>query len=157
METGWTCIIEAPETILSTCYAICGDGYILGAETCDDKNEDDDDGCSYTDDCIVEAGWICTGTDNSVCATVCGDGLIRGDEECDDGIVPATPAAALTDLTGVEPVDGDGCSTICAVEPYWECPTDLADPASAGPGLCSPICGDGFLVLASIETCDDGA
>jgi cysteine-rich repeat protein len=49
----------------------CGDGWVDGAETCDDRNGAAADGC---DACRVEAGWVCAGepsrcTDIDECAT----------------------------------------------------------------------------------------
>lgn len=42
----------------------CGDGQIEGAESCDDDNKEDGDGCTST--CVVELGFLCTG-EPSVC------------------------------------------------------------------------------------------
>lgn len=62
--------------------AVCGDGTIVGSETCDDLNLTAGDGCSAL--CAVEAGYTCSGAP-SVCATTCGDGVKAGAEECDNG------------------------------------------------------------------------
>ena len=69
--------------------------------------------------CTIETGWECTAAANdiSVCTPICNDSLIKGTETCDDGGV----------------VDGDGCSSTCAIEQYWEC--DGAEPST-----CNPIC-----------------
>jgi cysteine-rich repeat protein len=45
---------------------VCGDGTLQGAESCDDGNTDNNDGCSST--CAVESGWNCIG-EPSVCTT----------------------------------------------------------------------------------------
>ncbi|MCH9682971.1 MAG: DUF4215 domain-containing protein [Deltaproteobacteria bacterium] len=106
--------------------AVCGDGMLSGAESCDDGNTDDGDGCSST--CSEEAGFACEG-EPSVCASVCGDGVAAPDEACDDGNV----------------IGGDGCDR-CTVERGYECTGDA-------PSVCAGVCGDGMLVVG--ETCDD--
>ncbi len=53
-----------------------------------------------------------------------------GPEACDDG----------------NPTDGDGCSSTCAIEAGYTCPT----PGSP----CQPVCGDGITV--STDVCDPG-
>lgn len=80
---GWTCS-GGSFTTITTCSPICGDGLILGSETCDDNDGTpaNSDGCDTS--CQVESGWTCTGTSNSVCSEICGDGIIVGIEECDD-------------------------------------------------------------------------
>ena len=67
------------------------------AETCDDQNILNNDGCSSS--CVIENGYTCHGTP-SVCRGVCGDGLKAFHEECDDGNL----------------VKEDGCSHLCQVE-----------------------------------------
>ena len=104
----------------------CGDGIVLGSETCDDNNTIDADGCSST--CAIEVGWHCTGTP-SVCLTECGDGAIAGSETCDDN----------------NTIDADGCSSTCAIEVGWHC--------IGTPSVCLTECGDG--VIVGSETCDD--
>jgi cysteine-rich repeat protein len=77
--------------------AVCGDGAVAGAETCDDGNAVAGDGCGAT--CTVETGWTCSGAP-STCSTACGDGVKAGSEQCDDGNV----------------VSNDGCSAACVAE-----------------------------------------
>ena len=61
--TGWNC--TGGSNISATiCLPICGDGLIIGNETCDDKNTISGDGCSST--CIVESGYKCKYTP-SIC------------------------------------------------------------------------------------------
>jgi fibro-slime domain-containing protein len=63
----------------------------------------------------------------------CGDGkLNQMSEACDDG----------------NSLPGDGCSGICKVEPYFECPTP------GQPCVSTIKCGDG--VIGPGEACDDG-
>jgi cysteine-rich repeat protein len=68
--------------------ARCGDGVVDSAETCDDGNHDDCDGCSAA--CAVEAGLGCG---DGVAFPSCG-------ETCDDA----------------NAIDGDGCSATCTIE-----------------------------------------
>jgi cysteine-rich repeat protein len=63
----------------------------------------------------------------------CGDGEINQESElCDDG----------------NSLPGDGCSGVCTVEPYWECPTP------GRPCRITIACGDGTRDPG--EVCDDG-
>src|SRR6185436_4387277 len=120
-ETGWTCLGV-------TCSASCGDTLLRGLETCDDGNEDSNDGCSST--CEPEHGYECSG-EPSVCEATCGDGLVGAPAEgCDDGSLD----------------DGDGCSSSCAVEVGWSCADEPSD--------CETGCGDD--IVAGPEGCDDG-
>eukprot|EP01127_Copromyxa_protea_P024751 TRINITY_DN9910_c0_g1_i1.p2 TRINITY_DN9910_c0_g1~~TRINITY_DN9910_c0_g1_i1.p2 ORF type:complete len:1054 (-),score=146.54 TRINITY_DN9910_c0_g1_i1:3491-6652(-) len=113
------------------CEPICGDGWVVGVETCDDKNTDNNDGCS--DLCKVEVGWNCThdGT-RSVCEPICGDGLLHGIEGCDDG----------------NTISGDGCDSDCKIERLWMC-LKPGSPCIKG----DAVCGDKH--IDSPETCDD--
>jgi cysteine-rich repeat protein len=57
--------------------------------------------------------------------STCGNGVVEGQEECDDG-----------DLQ-----DGDGCSSVCKVEPGWSCtghPSRCARGGSGGGGGHAP-------------------
>jgi cysteine-rich repeat protein len=80
---------------------ICGDGYInsametvegvlIPAEACDPGT----------------IGENVPGCDRDCTLVVCGDGItnLEDGEECDDGVIP--------------PLDGDGCSAACLLEPY---------------------------------------
>lgn len=159
-----------------TASARCGDGVVAanGAETCDDGNTRDGDGCS--EGCALELGWACSGNQPSLCLAVCGDGLRRGAEACDEGrggvasgctadcrvrrgwtcdegspsvCLPVCGDGALIANEQCDDgngVSGDGCDLACRVEPGFACES----PASA----CAPICGDGRMV--GTETCDDG-
>jgi len=84
---------DAPHVV-----AVCGDGKVEGAETCDDGNAMPFDGCSA--DCQLEPD--CSGS--SGCTSKCGDGIVLG-EACDDG----------------NTVSGDGCSSSCKIETGWTC------------------------------------
>ena len=71
----------------------------------------------------------------SVCSYVpyCGDGKINQNiENCDDG----------------NNVNGDGCSNLCKVEPFYLC--------SAQPSVCKWSCGDSIYQPETGEKCDNG-
>lgn len=110
--------------------ASCGDGLVLMAEKCDDKNLTNGDGCASN--CTIEGGFVCNSAQPSLCWSVCGDGVIASNERCDDGNKTA----------------GDGCSGACKIELGYVCKNT--------PSFCepTPYCGDG--VKASTEQCDDG-
>ena len=115
---------EPPSTGLCTdlCMVrepVCGDGHRTPPEQCEDGNTLDGDGC--TSRCMLE---LCgdgvvnnggsedcepprTASCNDVCEIripLCGDGFVTPPEECDDG----------------NQAEGDGCSSICKLEPLTE-------------------------------------
>ena len=116
--------------------SVCGDGVIEGAETCDDNNTMDGDGCSSNcideicGDSILENNGVAPDEEcddgNTLdgdgcqgdCTCLCGDGVVCGDEQCDDG----------------NTIDDDDCNNMC----------------EGGMG----ICGDGMVDEG--EECDDG-
>lgn len=117
----------------------CGDGRVSinAGEKCDDGNLENGDGCSAA--CEIEDGFLC-GRPGNPCVTneYCGDGVIQNTEECDDGDL-------VRDDTEIW---GDGCSGICTLDPYFECPEPGVD--------CLPTisCGNGEREPG--EACDDG-
>jgi cysteine-rich repeat protein len=73
--------------------------------------------------CVI--GGVSGTCSSGVCATLCGNGAINGSETCDDG----------------NTVNGDGCSSACAVEAYHECNNFVQ------PSVCSKQetnCNDGI-------------
>ena len=115
---------------------VCGDGKVIGLESCDDWS-DDDLGCNS--DCSgPHPAFTCTGGDvnsPSVCKPICGDGLVYFPEVCDDGIQPANLK---------------GCDYSCSSNKTgWSC---TAGSNTVG-SFCTPICGDGLLL--GNEECDD--
>lgn len=155
VEAGWTC----PQ---GQCSKVsCGDGIRHDSwdgtvrESCDDGNAISGDGCSA--ECQIEERSICDGPKDGKhnCHVVkCGDGYVDSvgvdSEDCDDS----------------NALNGDGCSTICKIEPGWECEEGVARwgaigqsgvPVSSRTGaVCKrkEICGDGFRIKN--EQCDDG-
>ncbi|MCP3869349.1 MAG: SUMF1/EgtB/PvdO family nonheme iron enzyme, partial [Gammaproteobacteria bacterium] len=155
------CIISS---FCSSGYHDGGDGVCVLENTCSNGYHDGGDGvcvedvpCTASDTCSDHgtcidttgmpvcycdegyAGAICDTCDtgyydggNGECVPVkCGDGLAVDDEECDDSNMD----------------DGDGCSSLCRLEPGFACET--------GGGSCHPtVCGDG--VEEGSEQCDDG-
>lgn len=164
VEFGYAC--DQPG---EACHPVCGDGWIIGEEQCDDKNTSDDDGCV---DCRRERGYNCSGSP-SHCQTTCGDGIIAGDEQCDDhnqndddGCTDCAPdhgygctgepSSCQTScgdglVGGREQCDddnqdpGDGCSDSCRRERGYYCQQE--------PSNCETHCGDG--IRAGDEACDD--
>lgn len=139
-EPGWYCPLWGGTCMRSDCGngVVEGDPYYRVGETCDDMNDDPNDGC---DQCVAAPDAICW---SGPCHYVaCGDGIIDNDgviafEACDDG-----------NATG-----NDGCSGTCQLEPGYDC-------ISVPPGQpCVEVqCGDGILSYDQFgyyEACDDG-
>lgn len=80
----------------------CGNELVDPAETCDDGNLINGDGCDNL--CQIEIGYECTG-EPSICSPICGDGIIISPETCDD----------------VNTFFGDGCDSSCHIETSWQC------------------------------------
>ncbi|MFZ9888838.1 MAG: DUF4215 domain-containing protein, partial [Myxococcota bacterium] len=140
---GYACSGAGP----NSCAPVCGDGKVVGTETCDDGGNTNDDGCDSA--CNVEPGYACSGTPNTcgpavgyICSgsTTTGadcdpipnyaDALLRGEEKCANGKNDAYY----------------GCYN-GEVQPGWVC-------QGTGPASCQPIHGDG--IILGDETCDDG-
>ncbi|CAD8118577.1 unnamed protein product [Paramecium sonneborni] len=100
-----------------SCTEICGDGFIVGLEECDDMNNIQNDGCYLCKfqchqqclDCIFgfcnqcAFGWE---QYNNQCQSICGNGLlVEQFEQCDDG----------------NNQDDDGCNSKCQIEKNWIC------------------------------------
>lgn len=146
----WTIVVtagcseRAPDDDVSE---LCGDGAILGAETCDDGNLASGDGCNHA--CVAEMGWSCT-EQALPCAEICGDGIVVGDELCDDG----------------NQSPGDGCSATCLLEFCGNGELDEPEACDdgnnvAGDGcsadcLSAETCGNSVVDLSIGEQCDDG-
>jgi large repetitive protein len=123
-----------------TCTELCGDGFNMGIDECDDKNTVSGDGCDSN--CTVELGWTC-GTGSfarpDLCFEICGDGrslksYSKMGNMCDDG----------------NNYNGDGCDADCVLEYGYEC---LGGDAYT-PDTCSEVCGDGYNI--GLNPCDDG-
>ncbi|MEM6559773.1 MAG: DUF4215 domain-containing protein, partial [Myxococcota bacterium] len=124
--------LEVPPIPISACVEICGDGLVVGRETCDDGNSMANDGCSAS--CEVEVGFSCDAAEPSVCGATCGDGIVTALEACDDGNTAA----------------GDGCDDT----PAGDCQVEVGFSCTGSPSVCTQTCGDGE--VSSGEQCDDG-
>jgi cysteine-rich repeat protein len=130
----------------------CGNGIVVGGESCDDGNTVSGDGCGRL--CQVEANWQCFTFGTCQKSSLCGDGEVTSDETCDDGNTDS----------------GDGCSGDCrSIEAGWYCPApgracrldrrsalpiDPGTGCDADGGSCE-LCGNGIVDLG--EECDDGS
>ncbi|GMH89267.1 hypothetical protein TrST_g7783 [Triparma strigata] len=143
---GAQCPSEGNERLVTcTCDAVCGDGFLMEGEECDDGNTDSKDGCSTT--CEIEPGWLCTKEDFD--ASECVNGKceceVFGQGSCQQGTcLPVKgqvgdSAACTSDAhcraavcgdgiqTGIEQCDdgntssGDGCSSTCTIEAFHAC------------------------------------
>lgn len=141
--TGWNCTGGGPFSP-SNCQPICGDGYRVTGEGCDDGTKLDGTGCKA--DCSGPMlGYYCTGggpLSIDVCTEKCADGYPTHTEACDDGF-----NTTWQNMNG-----GDGCNETCTVEVGWTC-TNWTTGAYPNPSVCTPICGDGYIV--GNEKCDD--
>jgi cysteine-rich repeat protein len=110
------------------CVAICGDGVVVGSESCDDGNTLAGDGCR-TD---------CAGLE------VCGDGLVDEalDETCDDGNLE----------------NDDGCDDRCFLEPFegpcGDGVINIGEACDDGNDEADDGCDDCIVTLTDDWTCD---
>jgi len=84
----WICS-GGTSTSPDTCRPNCGDGILVGNETCDDGSND---GFGSNSDCTdVLPGFYCdpssSGPNANITYTICGDGLVAGFETCDIDIL----------------------------------------------------------------------
>ena len=160
------CVSCTPFCTLGAAASYCGDGvHDLDNESCDDGNENNNDGCLNTceraacGDGIIQVGIeSCDDgnqNNNDACLSNCqfarcGDGFIYGEEEeCDDGNLD----------------DGDSCLTSCQQATCGDgvvhigvegCDDRNDSDADECLNNCQPArCGDGK-VFAEVEECDDG-
>ncbi|MFH0982290.1 MAG: PKD domain-containing protein [Planctomycetota bacterium] len=139
----------------------CGNGFLEGAEECDDGGE------SVSCDINCTAAWCGDGTVNATsgeacdaggesptCDTdctfaSCGDGTLNATagEECDAGGESAT-----CDIDCTAAVCGDGTLNVTAGE---EC-DDGGESATCDANCTFAVCGDGTLNVTAGEECDDG-
>lgn len=139
----WICS-GGSSTSPDTCVPNCGDGILVGNETCDDGSND---GFGSNSDCTdVLPGFYCdpssSGPNANITYTICGDGLVAGYETCDIDI--------LTDPSNINSTCLNQTSCIGPAT-GWTC----AGGTPTSPSTCTPICGDGL--LRGYETCDDGS
>jgi len=87
-------------------------------------------GSSNLNECECEPGWYGGPVMNKACSSLCSDGIRVQGEECDDG----------------NQLGNDGCSSICEIEPGWNC--KRASPLDAD--RCSTTCGKTWLQCVSV-------
>jgi len=81
-------------------------GVPIGAPVCSNNTECNDGNPCTTDTCTMGAcSYMPSGAPG--CGPTCGDGLLGAGEVCDDG----------------NSMSGDGCSSMCQIEPGYECMT----------------------------------
>ena len=110
------------------------------AETCDDGNNEDGDGCDA--DCVTEPGYVCTGNP-SLCIPSCGNGSVDEDEGCDDGNL----------------FEGDGCTPTCEIEQGFTCEgspsiccLDKDEDGECDPDQVYHVGGDGACYCRGVPT-----
>lgn len=138
----------APESrqtveLASVTFAAIGDRLLDDVEQCDDGNSTSGDGCSS--DGTIEAGYLCqvAGRPCSL-ASLCGNNVVNSGEACDDGNNTdngngcsetcgfslcgngvlnhrAWPNFDQETCDDGNRLDGDGCSSLCTVEPGFGC------------------------------------
>ncbi|CAD8121703.1 unnamed protein product [Paramecium sonneborni] len=140
------------------CQPLCGDGYIIDYEQCDDGNDIREDGCfeCYFEcqkecaKCIegecMECGILGWDLEQGRCIPHCGDKLVVGDEECDDGNLIAFDGCYYCKYHCQ-----DQC-TDCKKGICYECKIEGWNILNH---ICYPVCGDGY-VVQGYEQCDDG-
>jgi fibro-slime domain-containing protein len=124
LEPGWVC----PQAGKPCHRTVCGDGVVEGTEICDRgalngvfTGDPNNPGCSFT--CTPEPKCRDASGTTHACGSVCGDGMMLGAEACDDGNTSS----------------GDGCSSLCKVEPGFTCTTTTVDdtrPCTTSTGNC---------------------
>ena len=159
VEFGWSCTLGcvAVDGVLlegtvdpcagfnaaSQCVPTRRDGYMVGDESCDDGDGNDQNGCTALS--TISVGYSCTASDVSVdgydvqvssCTPVLNDGFKTLSEQCDDG----------------NTASGDGCAN-GLLEDGWIC-NGGTNPNGSSPSQCNEILNDGLVVGA--EQCDDG-
>ena len=107
-ESGWTFTDVVNSTgIFTTATPLCGDSRVVGNEICDDGAANDIFSVGCQADCqSFFPNYFCSGGDSntpSTCTGFCGDGFLASNETCEDG----------------NTANGDGCSSLCMVEPGW--------------------------------------
>ncbi len=125
---------------------VCGDGLVTHAETCDDGNTGDNDGCSSQ--CAVEVGWTCAGVPSS-CTNVdeCADHPCQNGGTCTDGIASFSCACAAN-------YQGAQCET-CPTN-YRDCNGQTADGCEAFVPSDKNHCGGCGLVCGGAQICSQG-
>jgi fibro-slime domain-containing protein len=159
---------------VSTCAPICGDGIVVGSETCDDGvnngaygtcNHDctrapfcgDDQIQSPPETCDDGTNLATYGGTSKVCgpsckfAPYCGDGTTSNGEQCDDGTQNGAGYGFCTAACKLGPRCGDGLKN-----GPEQCDDGINNGASSDPcnADCTLKCGNG--IVDQGEQCDNG-
>ncbi len=144
--SGWVCLKRGMDSRYR-CYSsgtvYCGNGNIDPGEQCDPGDPEKNIPAVIPEVRLPTSGAfpICTPF-CKITISRCGNGLVESNhmdgtallgEECDDG----------------NRIDGDGCSSVCTVEPGY---CDASEIASFGYERCQGWCGDG--IRNGPEVCD---
>ena len=128
-------------TTKDTCTEVCGDGKRFNSLSTfwDDGNNINGDGWNSV--WGVEVGYAWSGgstTSKDTCSEIWGDGIRINSLSTywDDGNI----------------VNGDGCSSGCAIESGWLC----SGGSTTTKDTCTEICGDGKRFNSIVTYCDDG-
>ncbi len=138
VEAGWACGAAG-----AACTEVCGDLLRVGTEECDDGGPS----ASCNADCTVSS---------------CGDGVVNAaaGEVCDEGGAVASGGCAgdcAQIFAGWYCTAGQACVTQCGdnITSGTEVCDSGGESASCDGDCTTPVCGDGRVNSAALETCDD--
>ncbi|MBL8919942.1 MAG: hypothetical protein JNJ54_13835 [Myxococcaceae bacterium] len=115
----------------------CADGYLRGAEACDDGNGQNGDGCSSV--CALEPGFSCTGTTPTRCTQVTAPTI---QTPAQNATVGPNPSLSGTGLAGaLVTVTRVGGASVCT-----------ATPNASGNWSCSTVLGNGTYTVTATQT-----
>lgn len=106
---------------------LCADGYLRGAEACDDGNGQNGDGCSSV--CALEPGFSCTGTTPTRCIQVTPPVIQTPAQSATVGPNPSISGTGLANaLVTVTRMGGASvCTATVSASGTWSCTTILGN------------------------------
>jgi cysteine-rich repeat protein len=119
----------------------CGDGFVLGAESCDGENLGASSNCTdlgYIESAPLSCAEDCT-YDQTECTGFCGDGIVAGGEFCDD---TSLDGKDCTDLGFYNP-EGLSCTPGACVFDTSACTGSCGDGEVSGGESCDAALLDG--------------
>lgn len=115
----------------------CADGYLRGAEACDDGNGQNGDGCSST--CTLEPGFICTGATPTRCVQVTAPTI---QTPAQNATVGPNPSLSGTGMAGaLVTVTRTGGASVCT-----------ATVSAGGAWSCTSTLGSGVYTVTATQT-----